>query len=106
MSVLYQRFFIVLILLTVFTCRILIYAIPLPKAGKEILKSQSGNSSEKPESSEKQNQSEEKDKPADLLLSRVNDLEFIDLYYSKDSQFPGIFNLTHCYLRIPEQPPK
>jgi hypothetical protein len=106
MSVLYQRFFIVLMLLTVFTGRIFIYAMPLPKATKEIFKNQTVDSSEKTESSEKQNQAEEKDKLADFLLTRMNDFDFIDLYHAKNNQFPGIFNLTHCYLQIPEQPPK
>ncbi|MFW0717130.1 hypothetical protein [Pedobacter sp. N23S346] len=106
MSALYQRFFIVLILLTVFTGRIFIYAMPLPKATKEIFKSSAGDSSEKSESSEKQNQLEDKDKLADLLLIRMNEVDFNDLHHSINSQFHGMFNLIHCHLQIPEQPPK
>ncbi|MFD2286517.1 hypothetical protein GJU39_01140 [Pedobacter petrophilus] len=106
MPALYQRFFIVLILLTVFTGRIFIYAMPLPKATKEVLKTQNSDLSEKSESNEKQNQLEEKDKPSDLLFTPMSDLDFDGFYYSGNSRFPGTFNLTHCYLQIPEQPPK
>lgn len=98
-----QRFFIVLILLTVFTGRILIYAMPSVKTSREIYKE---GHTEKSESAEKQNQFEEKDKPADILFTGINNFDFDHGYDLKRNQFSCSFNLTHCHLQIPEQPPK
>ena len=106
MTSLYQRFFIVLILLTVFTGRIFISAMPLVKISKEIYKSDANDDSEKSESSEKQNQLEEKDKPADLLFTGINNFDFGYFHNSDKGQFSGRFNLVHCHVQIPEQPPK
>jgi len=106
MTSLYQRFFIVLILLTVFTGRIFISAMPLVKISKEIYKNDANDHSEKSESSEKQNQLEEKDKPSDLLFTGINNFDFGYLHDLDKGQFSDRFNLAHCHVQIPEQPPK
>ncbi|GGE50350.1 hypothetical protein GCM10011413_15750 [Pedobacter psychrotolerans] len=79
---------------------------PLAKISKEIYKNESDDRSEKSESTDKQNQLKEQDKPADLLFTGINNFDFGYFLDSKKCQFSGRFNLAHCHLQIPEQPPK
>lgn len=106
MASFFQRTFIVFILLVAFAGRIAIYALPAQKLSKSIVKENNAEKSEKPESSEKENQLEEKVKLADLFISGLSKFEFIKLSNSGSSSFTGIFDLAHCHLQIPEQPPK
>ena len=55
MALVYQRYFIVLLLLLAFAGRIAVYAIPVHKMSKELIQKSSSAESEKSESSEKQN---------------------------------------------------
>jgi len=106
MSALYQKFFIAFILLTVFTGRMVIHALPPQKTNQELTKDHTTDPTEKSESSEKQNQLTEKDKHTDLLLSGLNHIYFVNLHNQDKSQISGIFTLVNCHLQIPEQPPK
>ncbi|TCD07133.1 hypothetical protein EZ449_15195 [Pedobacter frigidisoli] len=106
MASLYQRTFLVFILLIAFAGRVVIYAMPIEKLSNQVIKENGAEKSEKPESSEKENPLEEKVKLADLFIPSLSNFEFLKSSNSKRSSFTGIFDLTHCHLQIPEQPPK
>ncbi|RZK21636.1 MAG: hypothetical protein EOO86_00495 [Pedobacter sp.] len=106
METLYQRFFIVLLLLLAFASRIVVYAIPVQKVAKEIIQKNTINEAEKSESSEKQNNLEEKVKLADLHLNKDLRYDFTTLPFYNTHSFSGSFILAYCHLQVPEQPPK
>lgn|GEM_PF-1731371 len=106
MALLYQRYFIVLLLLLAFAGRVAVYAIPVHKMSKELIQKSSSAESEKSESSEKQNQLEDKVKLADLHLNNITNFDFASSGNANQHSFAGNFLLAYCHLQIPEQPPK
>ena len=84
----------------------MVYAIPVQKAAKEIIKKNTTNEEEKSESSEKQSNLEEKVKLADLHLNKDLGCDFTALTMANSNSFFGNFILTYCHLQVPEQPPK
>ncbi|WP_231427462.1 hypothetical protein [Pedobacter sp. Leaf250] len=106
MATLYQRFFILLILLLAFAGRSVVYAFPVQKVAKEIIHKSNSNEAEKSESSEKQNTLEEKVKLADLHLNKDLGFDFTKIDIINSHSFNGNFLLAYCHLQVPEQPPK
>ncbi len=106
MAPLYQRYFIVLLLLLAFAGRVAVYAIPVQKMSKDLIQKNSSAESEKSESSEKQNQLEDKVKLADLHLNNITNFDFASSGNANQQSFSGNFLLAYCHLQIPEQPPK